>query len=257
MNCRIALAALCLCAARSGAQTGAGFPEMAPRVRPDGGALSPVVLTYVATLQQGADIRPLGERSIQLTRTTYAGLSAWQMVETRGAGVSASTDTLIVDFVSLSPFHWGVMQPMPGFGSAPAARASAEFRADTMFGVMSSPVGRRNVVAALLPGAYVTAAHFEVALRGLPLAAGWKDSTGVVITSFGKTASLPASIMVEGEARLLTSAGTFDCWVVALSTDLGQTRYWVSKQERLVVQSSQVVPESGATLVYQLSRISH
>src|SRR6476620_7803570 len=109
----------------------------------------------------------------------------------------------------------------------------------------------------MLPGAYVTGAHFEVALRGLPLGAGWKDSTGVVISSFGKTASLPAAVVVEGEAKLLTTAGTFDCWVVALSTDLGQTRYWVAKQDHIVVQSSQVVPESGATLVYQLSRISH
>ena len=260
MNWRIALAALCLSAAGGGAQVSPGATvDIAPRTRPDGGALSPVVLTYVATIQQGADLRSLGERSVQLTRTTYAGLSAWQIVETRGAGASASTDTLIVDYVSLAPFHWGASQPMPGAGAGQliAARVSAEFRADTMFGVMSSPVGRRTIVASMIPGAYVTAAHFEVALRGLPLAAAWKDSTAVVISSFGKTASLPASVVVEAEEKLLTTAGTFDCWIVALSTDLGQTRYWVSKQDHIVVQSTQIVPESGATLVYQLSRISH
>jgi hypothetical protein len=251
---RIALAALSLSAASSWAQT-----DVAPRIRPDGGALTPVVLTYVATLQQGSDVRALGERSVQLARTTYAGLSAWEIVETRGAGVNASTDSLIVDFVSLAPFHWGATQPMPGAGASQltAARVSAEFRSDTMFGVMSSPTGRRNVIASMLPGAYVTAAHFEVALRAFPLAAGWRDSTGVMVSSFGKTASLPALVVVDGEAKLLTTAGTFDCWVVALTTDLGQTRYWVSKQDRIVVQSSQIVPETGATLVYQLSRISH
>jgi hypothetical protein len=233
---------------------------IAPRIRPDAASLTTVVLTYQATLQQAANTRSLGERSVQLGRTTYAGLSAWEIVETRGAGLNASVDTLIADFATLLPLHWGATQPMPGLsGSQPiAARIAAEFRADTMIGVMSSPAGRRSLIAVLQPGAYVTAAHFEVGLRGLPVAApNWKDSTWVVVSGVGKSAAVGAAIMVTGEEKLITTAGSFDCWIVSLTTAAGQTRYWVSKTDRIVVQTSQVVPETGGILLYQLSRISH
>lgn len=244
-----------------GAAVAAAQSGDAPRIRPDGGALTPVVLTYVATLSHGLDVKALGERTVQLARTTYAGLSAWEIVEMRGAGASASVDTLIVDYLTLAPFHWGATQPMPSLaGGVPpvAARIAAEFRADTMIGVMSSPAGRRNLIAPLAPGAYVTAAHFEVALRGLPIAAtNWRDSTWVVVSGIGKSSSVPASMQVTGQENLLTTAGTFDCWIITLATDLGTTRYWVSKTDRIVVQTSQVVPETGAILQYQLSRISH
>jgi hypothetical protein len=235
--------------------------DIAPRIRPDGGSLTPVVLTYMATVQQGIDTRSLGERSVQLAKTTYAGLSAWEIVETRGAGAMASVDTLIVDYLTLAPFHWGVTQPLPGVsGGLPpvGARIAAEFHADTMMGVMSSPAGRRNLISAFPAGSYINAAHVEVALRGLPIAAAnWRDSTWVVVSGVGKSTAIPASIQVTGEDKLLTAAGTFDCWIVTLATDFGTTRYWVSRTDRIVVQSTQVVPETGGVLTYQLSRISH
>jgi hypothetical protein len=238
-----------------------GGQEIAPRIRPDGGSLSPVVLTYVATLGQGADAKPLGERSVALAKTTYAGLSAWEIVETRGAGNNAAVDSLIVDYLTLTPFHWGATQPMPNLsGGIPpiGARIVAEFRSDTMMGVMSSPAGRRSMISALQPGAYVTAAHFEVALRGMPIAASnWRDSTWLIVSGLGKSTSIPAAMSVTGEEKLLTTAGSFDCWIVSLVTDLGSTQFWVSKTDRIVVQSTQVVPETGALLTYQLSRISH
>lgn len=235
--------------------------EIAPRIRPDGGGLSPVVLTYVATMQHGTEIKPIGERTVQLARTTYGGLSAWEIVETRGAGASAAVDTLVVDYLTLSPFHWGATQPMPGLpgGTPPiGARIAAEFRSDTILGVMSSPAGRRSVIAAIQPGAYVTAAHFEVALRGMPIAApNWRDSTWLMVSGIGKSSSLAASMQVIGEEKLITTAGSFDCWIVALATEQGSTQYWVAKTDRIVVQSSQYIPELKSTLQYQLSRISH
>jgi hypothetical protein len=235
--------------------------EVAPRIRPDGAGLSPVVLTYVATMQQGTEMRPLGERTVQLARTTYAGLSAWEIVETRGAGASAAVDTLVVDYLNLTPFHWGATQPMPALpgGTPPiGARIAAEFRSDTILGVMSSPAGRRSMIAAVQPGAYVTAAHFEVALRGLPIAApNWRDSTWLLVSGVGKTSALAASMQVTGEENLITTAGSFDCWIVTLTTELGSTQYWVSKTDRIVVQSSQYIPEMKGILHYQLSRISH
>jgi hypothetical protein len=258
MNCRTLMTALVLSASAASLQAQAD--STAPRIRPDGGALTPVILTYVATLQSGTDVRPLGERAVQLARTTYAGLSAWEITETRGAGANATVDTLVADYLTLAPFHWGASQPMPGGGGIQpvAARVAAEFRGDTMFGVMSWPGGRRNLVTATQPGAYITAAHLEVALRGLPIgAANWRDSAWVLVSGVGKSASVAAAITVIGQETLVTTAGSYDCWIVSLTSDIGRTQYWVSKSDRIVVQLRQVVPETGALLQYQLSRVSH
>jgi hypothetical protein len=150
------------------------------------------------------------------------------------------------------------MPALPGGTPPIGARIAAEFRSDTMLGVMSSPAGRKSLITAVHPGAYVTAAHFEVALRGLPIAApNWRDSTWLVVSGAGKSSSIPASMQVVGEEKLVTTAGSFDCWIVALSSDFGSTRYWVSKTDRIVVQSTQYVVEMSSLLTYQLSRISH
>jgi hypothetical protein len=79
----------------------------------------------------------------------------------------------------------------------------------------------------------------------------------VVVSGVGRSTAIPAAVSVGGEEKLLTAAGSFDCWIVRLVTDLGSTQYWVSKTDRIVVQSTQLVPETGALLQYQLSRISH
>ena len=241
-------------------QTGvARTDSIVSHTRPDASKLDPVVLTYIATLRQGTDsARSLGERSVQLSRTTYAGEQAWEIVETHGAGANASVDTLVTDYTTLMPLHWGATQQMPTSGTmGAAARIVIEFRADSMIGVISAPSGRRTIVAPMPGGVLLTAAHTETALRALPIGAGWRDSVSVVITDVSKTTVVPAAFGVTGEEQLLTTAGTYDCWVVLLTTDVGQTRYWVAKADRTVVKTSQVLPESGDVLEYALTRVSH
>jgi hypothetical protein len=233
--------------------------SVAPRTKPDASRLDPVVLTYIATLRQGTDsARSLGERSVQLTRTTYAGQEAWEIVETHGAGANAAVDTLVTDHTTLTPLHWGATQQMPTSGSmAAAARVVIEFSADSMIGVISAPSGRRTIVAPMPGGALLTAAQTETALRALPVVGGWHDSVDVVVTDLAHTSVVAAAIAVTGDENLTTTAGSFDCWVVTLSTNVGQTKYWLAKADRIVVQVAQIVPEAGDTLQYTLTRISH
>lgn len=228
--------------------------------RPDASKLDPVVLTYIATLRPvgGDSARSLGERSVQLARTTYAGQQAWEISETHGAGANASVDTLVADYTTLTPLHWGATQQMPTSGTlAAAARIAIEFRADSMIGVIAAPSGRRTIVAPMPGGALLTAAHTETALRALPVGPGWRDSVSVVVTDVAKTTVVPGAVAVTGEELLLTTAGSYDCWLVSLTTDVGQTQYWVAKADRIVVKTSQILPESGDVLQYTLTRISH
>jgi hypothetical protein len=231
--------------------------SIAPRTRPDGSRLLPVVLTYLATLQQGSESKSLGERTVQLSRTIYAGIPAWEMIETHGAGSTASVDSLVADAQTLTPFHWGASQLIPtSQTTTAAARVSVEFRADSMIGLISAPTGRRTIIGPMPGGAFLTAAHLETAIRVLPVAEGWRDSLTVMVTDLGKSTLVQAEIAVVGEESIQTSAGTFDCWLVTLESDVGRTQYWVSKADRIVARVAQVLPESGDLLVYALTRIS-
>src|SRR2546430_10021645 len=177
-------AALLVLPGHGHAQAGFARPDsMVPRTRPDASKLDPVVLTYIATLRQGTDsARSLGERSVQLARTTYAGQQAWEIVETHGAGANASVDTLVTDYTTLMPLHWGATQQMPTSGTmGAAARVVIEFRADSMIGVISAPSGRRTIVAPMPGGALLTAAHTETDLRALPIGAGGRGSVSGVV----------------------------------------------------------------------------
>src|SRR3954466_10623051 len=121
-----------LVASAAGAQVSFNRPDStAARVRLDASHLDPVVLTYIASLLPAGGVdsaRWLGERSVQLSRTTYGGVQAWEMVETHGSGASASVDTLVADYISLAPLHWGATQQLPSSGSmGVAARVFAEF----------------------------------------------------------------------------------------------------------------------------------
>ncbi|HEY6218929.1 MAG TPA: hypothetical protein VIV65_02660 [Gemmatimonadaceae bacterium] len=232
----------------------------APHIRPEASQLDPVILTYLATLTPAGGLdsaRSLGERSVQLNKSTYAGAPAWEIVETRGTGAIASVDTLITDFTSLAPFHWGASQPLPG-SIATSAKLAVEFKGDSMIGVLTAQSGRRTILGSFPSGSYFTAGQIETALRSLPIgAAGWHDSATLVVTDPSRSTVVPAALAVRGEDHLLTMAGTYDCWVVVLSTDVGQTQYWVSKSDRIVVKSSQIVPETGDLLQYTLTRVSH
>jgi hypothetical protein len=232
-------------------------PDSASVLHPDGSTLAPVVLTYMATLSQGADSRSLGERSVSTRKTIYAGNQAWELVETRGTGANASVDTLVVDFRSLAPFHWGTSMLLPGSIGQTAARISAEFRGDTIIGVLSSIVGRRNLLTSFPSGSYLTSAHIEAGLRSMPLAPGIRDSISIVSTDVAGMTRINAEVSVIGEEKVTTGAGSFDCWVVTVSADRGSATYWVSRTDHIIAKITQIVPESGEVLTYQLMSISH
>jgi hypothetical protein len=52
-------------------------------------------------------------------------------------------------------------------------------------------------------------------------------------------------------------AGDFDCWIVAVHSDVSRGLYWVAKQDPIVVRSTRDVPTlGGAQLVSSLARIA-
>lgn len=220
----------------------------AHRFRVSAAALHAGQFLYQTVLERDASTTPLGSRTVSNTLTTYAGMPAWLMFETRtGAGIPAS-DSLIADTASLQPIHWN--------SQVGQARLGLEFRGDTAFGATTAPAGRRSIVAALPPGTIVSPAMLETELRLLPLAPGWRDSTTTLSVLLGATALLPTQLSVIGEDRVQVPAGSFDCWVVSVRAASAHGLYWVTKSDPIVVRSAIDVPSlGGAEMVNALTSI--
>lgn len=218
------------------------------RLRVEGGRLTPTSLVYQTSLERDSGTSILGYRTVSASATTYAGVPAWLLVETRfGDGIPA-TDSLYTTFATLTPMHWGASQG--------GARLVTEFRGDTTFGGTSAPPGRRSIMAPLPPGTIVSGAMLETMLRVLPLTTGWEDSASVLSVSVSANSTLPARLSVIGEDRVRVPAGTFDCWVVSVRADPARGMYWVTKHDPMVVRSAVDVPSLGsAQLVSALTRI--
>ena len=201
--------------------------------------------TYQATLESGSGTTIIGTRTVTISPATYAGSPAWLLFEARtGDGIGAS-DSLFLDFTSLRPVHWS--------STLGEARVAAEFRSDTAFGGVTSPVGRRSMVLGMPDRTLVNATMLETMLRLAPLQTVWEDSTSMLSIALGDNAVLPARMSVIGDDRVRVPAGTFDCWVVSVHADQGRGLYWVTKQNPIVVRSAVDVPTlGGAQLVNSL-----
>jgi|SRR5437867_3777563 len=246
------LLVLVLVAAQASAQAS---PVPVPRVDTathrlgaDGSRLRAVVLTYRSSLTRDSVASFVGEVQIKISETQYAGAPAWLLAQNGARGTAAASDTLVVARADLRPLHW--------IASLGPARLAVEFTADTVFGAMSSPLGRHNIVLGNRADLLVNSAAVDALLATVSLDGGWRDSARVLVLDSGGSTTTPATIAVDGEEHVSVPAGEFDCWIVSLETERGSERLWVSKQDQTVVRSEQIVPQlGGAVLERALIRI--
>jgi hypothetical protein len=238
--------------AHAGGQTGIDTMMIAapapPRVL-DGSRLRPGSLVYTARLRRGDTTMTIGERTVSVVPTSYGAIDAWLLLETTtGPPQYALSDSVVVERGTLRLMHWGSYVDF--------TRGVAEFRSDSMFGGVTSPASRRTIIAPMPGNTLFSASVTEAALSIYPLIPDLRDSVTVAVNDPARTLTIRAELAVLGEERVTVAAGTFDCWLVALTTDAGGPTYWVAKTDGTVVRSSQIVPESGGMLTYELARVT-
>lgn len=221
----------------------------AHRLAIDASTLRPGTFVYETSLERDASTTPLGTRTVSVSQTPIAGAPAWLLLETRtGDGIPAA-DSLYVDPVTLRPIHWS--------STIGQAKLAAEFQGDTLYAGASAPPGRRSVIAAVPPGTIASSAMLETELRLLPLQTAWEDSTNTLSLTLSGLVVYPTRLAVIGEDRVHVGAGDFDCWVVAVHTDVSRGLFWVTKHDPIVVRSTLDVPTlGGAQYVSSLARIA-
>jgi len=186
----------------------------------------------------------IGQREVSLATTTYASAPAWLLVETR-SGIIAAAESLFVN-PALRPLHWS--------SALGVARMGAEFVRDSIYGVVTTPTGKQNIVAAGPPDLLVSGPMIEALLPLLPLSSTWTDSVNVLSVDLAASRLMPAELAVVGEEDLLLeSSTTRPAWVVALRSEDHHVLYWVDKADGSVLRTQQPLPSHvGIELEYRL-----
>jgi hypothetical protein len=207
----------------------------------DSTRLQPGHFVYRSVLLRDSSTTMLGDQQFVISAMDYAGTPAWLLARDGSQGVAMASDSLVVRRADLRPLHWS--------STLGAARLAAEFTPDTVFGAMTSPLGKQTLIFPNRADLLVNPMAVDAVLGALPLAAAWRDSASMLVVDPGGTAIAPATLEVEGEEHVSVPAGEYDCWIVSLDTERGAERLWVAKQGQLVVRAEQVLPQlGGATL---------
>jgi hypothetical protein len=228
-------------------QTQSGDPAVT-HLRVDASLLRTARYVYELSASQDGAAQPLGWQTISFSDAMYAGAPSWLILESRMGGGIPGLDSLIASRDVLAPLHWGA--------SIGLARLAAEFTRDTVYGATSSPLGKRSLVGPAPRGVIAGEGMLDGLLQLAPLDYGWAADATLLVADVSGTRLLAAHLMAEREEEVTVPAGTFAAWVVSLRTGQGEKRIWVSKQPRLVVKSTQTLPQmNGAVLERVLVRV--
>jgi hypothetical protein len=186
-------------------------------------------------------VRSLGEMESRVAESQHGGVSAWVITRIGAQGVNAVSESLFVSRSAVRPLHWSAIQGR--------ARLAAEFVGDSIFGAMTSPLGKQNIVLRNRGDVLVGTGAVDALLEVVPLQLGWADSATVLVVDPGGSVTIPATVSVVGEERLVLLSGDFDCWVVQLETERGVERLWVNKRDQMVVRSEQPLPQLGGAML--------
>jgi hypothetical protein len=199
------------------------------------------VLFRSLTLARDGAVQPLGQQTISFTDATYAGAPSWLILEARDGGGVPALDSLVVARHRLTPLHWGA--------SIGQARLAAEFTRDSLYGATSSPLGRKSLIGPAPRGVIASEGMLDGLLRLLPIELGWSSDATLLVADVNGTRLVAGQLIVEREETVTVPAGTFESFVVALRTGNGEKRLWVSKEDRMVVRSTQVLGQSNGALL--------
>src|SRR5690242_16992065 len=108
------------------------------RLPVDSTRLQPGHLVYRAVLVRDTATTVIGDQEFVISALDYAGTPAWMLARQGQQGVSPTTDSLVVRRSDLRPLHWA--------SSLGPARLAAEFTPDTVFGAMTSPLGKQTLI---------------------------------------------------------------------------------------------------------------
>ena len=217
-------------------------------LRLDATTLRPARYSYDLAVTRDGVAQALGSQTISFADATYAGTASWLILESRfGPGISG-LDSVVASRDGLAALHWGT--------STGLARLAAEFTRDTVYGAISSPLGKRSLIGPAPRGVIASEGMLDGLMQVAPIEEGWSASATLLVADLAGTRLIAARLTVEREEEVSVPAGTFPSWVISLRTGNAEKWLWVSKDQRIVVKASQTLAQlDGAVLDRVLTRV--
>jgi hypothetical protein len=217
--------------------------SLPPFERPNGLLLRPGTLVYQLTSRRDTLVTPLGQRTVVVGETMFAGSPAWLIAESRTGTPVVTTDSLYLARPDLSPNRW--------LATSGSSQLASSFSRDSMFVAMQSYQGRASFVTPLPAGALLTPGMVERVVELLPLAVGFRTGATILLFEMGAPRVIPAELRVDREEPVTLADRTVDCWVVTLKAGALEERLWVSKEAPRVVKTEQATGLGVLTAVLQ------
>jgi hypothetical protein len=217
--------------------------SLPPFERPNGMLLRPGAFTYQLSTRRDTLITPLGQRTVVVSETTFAGAPSWLIAESRTGTAVTTTDSLFLARADLSPGRW--------LATNGSAQLASSFSRDSMFVAMQSYQGRASFVTPLPAGALLTPGMVERIVELLPLAVGFRTGATILLFEMGTPRAIAAELRVDREEPLTLADRTVDCWVVTLRGGTLEERLWVSKEAPRVMKTEQATGQGVLTAVLQ------
>lgn len=214
------------------------------RLSIDSTRVQPAHFLYRLSLTRDSVATALGDQRFTISTLDYAGTPGFLLARDGQQGVATLSDTLVIRRGDLRPLHW--------ISSHGLARVAAEFTRDSIFGGISSPLGKQNVVLPNHANLLVNTMAVDLMLTAVPLTSTWRDSATMLLVDAGGSVITPATLSVDGEEHVSAPAGEYDCWIVSVETERGSERLWVTKQGQIVVRAEQILPELGGVTLTRL-----
>jgi hypothetical protein len=223
----------------------AGVPveSLPPFARPNGLLLRPGTFVYQLSSRRDTLVTRLGQRTVVVSETTFAGSPSWLIAEARTGTTVPTSDSLYLARPDLSPARW--------LATNGRAQLASSFGRDSMFVAMQSYQGRASFVTPLSSGALLTPGMVERIVELLPLEVGYRTGATIVLFEMGAPRAIPAELRVDQEERLALPDREVDCWIVVLRAGALEERLWVSKENPRVLKTEQATGAGMLTAVLQ------
>jgi hypothetical protein len=217
--------------------------SLPPFERPNGMLLRPGTFVYQLASRRDTLVTPLGQRTVAVVETTFAGSPSWLIAESRTGTPVITTDSLFLARADLSPSRW--------VATNGGAQLASSFSRDSMFVAMQSYQGRASFVTPLPAGALLTPGMVERIVELMPLSVGFRAGATILLFEMGTPRAIPAELRVDREEPLVLADRTVDCWVVTLRGGTLQEQLWVSKEGSRVMKTEQTTGLGVLTGVLQ------